>query len=401
MAYSYGFGANGPRYGGGYGGFQDYDRNRQIGTAPYGGDGAYGVYSGDRDTYDRGYNGGYGVPYGGGRSNVRSDTYEYSSRPAHVGSYGVGGSYGGSYGSGGRDYEREQRQASMYRVGGGAGVYGGKSSRKYRDTNRSHLKYRNKRDTSTSSSSTSDDDNREGWTDRVADKIKGVFGYGPEGSNKYDNQQYGGNYGKSRSNRYNDTSDRYNTSSSYNKYNTGNYGSYGGGYGGNDIVSLRGRREIQPALNEEQGNKSLLWQVNVRGFDLDDIRVTDAGNNKIEISGHSEDVGQHHRRTKQFTRIVTLPEGSNAKEVKSRVSGNGLLTITVPYTGKGLKDYGTRELQLGQGSTQHALTGRSGTTGSNTTGTGSYGSGNTQGGQYQQQQHATTTSTTRTSTNNA
>ncbi|XP_022916829.1 alpha-crystallin A chain-like [Onthophagus taurus] len=75
------------------------------------------------------------------------------------------------------------------------------------------------------------------------------------------------------------------------------------------------------------------FQVNldVQHFKPEEITVKATGDNTITIEGkHEEKEDEHGYISRQFTRKYILPKGHDIQKVESKLSSDGVLTITAP-----------------------------------------------------------------------
>lgn len=71
--------------------------------------------------------------------------------------------------------------------------------------------------------------------------------------------------------------------------------------------------------------------VDVAQFKPEEISVKITGDNTVTIEGkHEEKEDEHGYISRHFVRRYVLPENCNIKEVKSKLSSDGVLTITAP-----------------------------------------------------------------------
>ncbi|XP_018576297.1 alpha-crystallin A chain-like [Anoplophora glabripennis] len=71
--------------------------------------------------------------------------------------------------------------------------------------------------------------------------------------------------------------------------------------------------------------------VDVAQFKPEEISVKITGDNVVTVEGkHEEKEDEHGYISRHFVRRYVLPENCNIKEVKSKLSSDGVLTITAP-----------------------------------------------------------------------
>mmetsp|Transcript_2386 Transcript_2386/g.8973 ORF Transcript_2386/g.8973 Transcript_2386/m.8973 type:complete len:142 (-) Transcript_2386:8252-8677(-) len=103
-----------------------------------------------------------------------------------------------------------------------------------------------------------------------------------------------------------------------------------------DYPIARQQRKWLPAVDIKENDKEICLDMNVPGFNKDDICV-DLDQNMLVLKGkHSEekkeDEGTWHRRERRkqsFERRFTLPEYASLDQIKANLQ-NGVLHLSVP-----------------------------------------------------------------------
>jgi len=89
---------------------------------------------------------------------------------------------------------------------------------------------------------------------------------------------------------------------------------------------------IEPQIVQEGENKKYLVNVNMgKDFAPDNLKVT-IKDGVLTVDAKHEEVSEdgHHRRYQEVSRRFTLPQGVDAKQVKSHLDAHGVLKIEAP-----------------------------------------------------------------------
>lgn len=98
------------------------------------------------------------------------------------------------------------------------------------------------------------------------------------------------------------------------------------------VLRPRTQAVVQSSGQSEVKNDKDKFEVmlNVSHFKPDEIDVKVVGNFVVIHGKHEEKSDEHGFIQREFTRRYALPEGTELETVKSSLSANGVLTITVP-----------------------------------------------------------------------
>jgi len=98
------------------------------------------------------------------------------------------------------------------------------------------------------------------------------------------------------------------------------------------LVSLVDRNAIAPRIVDENGKKVAQYNFDIKGFRPEDVHIKTDQSGRLIVSARHEDIGEDHQAIREFQRMVTLPEGVSLEDMKSRLRGDGVLTISAPLT---------------------------------------------------------------------
>lgn len=85
-----------------------------------------------------------------------------------------------------------------------------------------------------------------------------------------------------------------------------------------------------PVQVDEQGNRHLSLNFDVRKFKPEEISIRSFDENKLEVSAKHEIKSENHQIYREFKRICTLPEGVELESMKSELHPDGILRIEAP-----------------------------------------------------------------------
>ncbi|XP_055338403.1 heat shock protein beta-1-like [Paramacrobiotus metropolitanus] len=90
-------------------------------------------------------------------------------------------------------------------------------------------------------------------------------------------------------------------------------------------------RNLTPDIIEEDGQKKIQFNFDVRGFKPEDITLKTQDGRLVVSAKHEEGDDEHHV-VRQFQRMVSIPEGAKVELLKSRLGRGGVLQVEAPYT---------------------------------------------------------------------
>jgi len=97
------------------------------------------------------------------------------------------------------------------------------------------------------------------------------------------------------------------------------------------LTSLMDRSAIAPRIVDENGQKMAQYNFDIKGFRPEDVNIK-TQDGRLVVSAKHEEKGEDHHAIREFRRMVTLPQGMQVEGMKSRLTNNGVLTISAPYT---------------------------------------------------------------------
>jgi len=114
----------------------------------------------------------------------------------------------------------------------------------------------------------------------------------------------------------------------------GSTGNVGGNHSDFDLplglTSLVDRSAILPHIVDQDGHKVAQYNFDIQGFRPEDVNIQTTDDGRLIVSGRHEESSEDHQVSREFRRMVTLPEGTNVQEMKSRLRNDGVLTISAP-----------------------------------------------------------------------
>jgi HSP20 family molecular chaperone IbpA len=114
---------------------------------------------------------------------------------------------------------------------------------------------------------------------------------------------------------------------------TGNVGV--GGVGGVDefplgLTSLMDRSTILPRIVDQDGQKVAQYNFDIKGFRPEDVHIQTTQDGRLVVTGRHEEQGDDYQVSREFHRMVILPEGTKVEDMKSRLRPDGVLSIHAP-----------------------------------------------------------------------
>jgi len=97
-----------------------------------------------------------------------------------------------------------------------------------------------------------------------------------------------------------------------------------------ELSSLTDRSAIVPRILDKEGNKLAQYNFDIKGFRPEDVNIKTTADGRLVVSARHEDRSDDYHAVREFHRMVTMPEGLQVVNMKSRLH-NGVLSIEAPY----------------------------------------------------------------------